>query len=80
MMTLTLYSRRACPLCDDMMIDLEMAARGRDVHVDVIDVDSDPALVDRYGLRVPVLCQGETELCFGHLDVGALNRHLHDNK
>jgi len=80
MMTLTLYSRRACPLCDDMVLDLEMAARGREIHVDVVDVDTDPALVDRYGLKVPVLCHDDTEVCHGQLDAAALNRYLHSVK
>ncbi len=76
MIQLTLYSRRGCPLCDDMMIDLEMAARGRDLEFTVVDIDTDPELVTRFGDRVPVLSHGDDELCFGHLDVAALNLRL----
>jgi predicted DCC family thiol-disulfide oxidoreductase YuxK len=75
---LTLYSRRGCPLCDDMMIDLEMAARGRDLEFEVVDIESSADLVRRFGERIPVLCEGERELCHGHLDVAALNRRLHE--
>lgn len=77
MIRLTLYSRRSCPLCDDMMIDLEMAARGRDLAFDVVDIAQDDNLVQRYGDRIPVLCDGQYEICHGRLDVAALNRRLH---
>ncbi|MBA3563296.1 MAG: glutaredoxin family protein, partial [Gammaproteobacteria bacterium] len=41
-----------CHLCDELLEDLE--ALGRGIDLDIIDVDSDPALVSRYGDRVPV--------------------------
>jgi thioredoxin reductase (NADPH) len=36
---------------------------GPDFPVVIVDVDSDPALELRYGERVPLLMDGETELC-----------------
>lgn len=72
MTELTLYSRRACPLCDEMMLDLDMALRGRDITYRVVDIDADPGLSERYGLRIPVLCLDEQELCSGHFDPACL--------
>lgn len=44
--------------------------------VTVIDVDSDPALEQRYGERVPVLLHGERELCHYHLNSAAVTDYL----
>ncbi len=73
---LTLYSRRGCHLCDEMLESLEMVLRGREATVTVVDVDTDPELSDRYGLRVPVLAAGDEELCFGRLSVDSVRRFL----
>ena len=54
MIRFTLYSRSYCHLCEDMLIALR-ALVGHAVAVDVIDVDADPALVERYDELVPVL-------------------------
>lgn len=69
---LTLYSRHHCHLCDELLAKLR--AHGYDAEV--IDVDGDPALRERYGLAVPVLCQGGAEICRYHLDVARLQAHL----
>jgi thiol-disulfide isomerase/thioredoxin len=68
-MRLTVYSRAWCHLCDELCAALAPIAERYGVPVDVIDVDSDPALDDRYGERVPVVLAGETELCHYRLDV-----------
>jgi len=70
--SLTVYSRQNCHLCDDMLKGL--AAHG--VVVQVVDVDSDTALVERYGSSVPVLCDGEQLICRYHLDMSTLKSHL----
>lgn len=70
--TLTVYSRQGCPLCDDLVLDLELALRGQSAGFEIVDIDSDPALVEKYQLKIPVLCAGDTELCFGRLDPTAL--------
>lgn len=54
MLRFTLYSRSYCHLCDDMLAALR-ALVGDDVKVDVVDVDADPVLVERYDELVPVL-------------------------
>ncbi|MGH8494898.1 MAG: glutaredoxin family protein [Gammaproteobacteria bacterium] len=59
-----------------MLEDLEAACRGREIDLEIIDVDSDPALVARYGNRVPVLLGGGAEICAGRLDSVALETFL----
>ncbi|MGB0867063.1 MAG: glutaredoxin family protein [Granulosicoccaceae bacterium] len=73
---LTVYSRQNCHLCDDLLHKLK--AHGFDANV--VDVDSNDALRERYGLAVPVLCQGDTEICRYHLDLASLQAHFDAQK
>lgn len=50
---LVLYTRRACPLCDEMKVVLARA--GAASGWSEVDVDSDPALARALGDQVPVL-------------------------
>jgi len=69
-----LYSRSYCHLCDDMLHALQRLSSEFAFTVDVIDVDADQALVDKYDELVPVLtvrrADAETEVCHYFLDEG----------
>lgn len=74
MKRLTVYSREHCPLCDELLTELGAWATPRSVPLTVVDVDADPVLARRYGLKVPLVdVSGETA-CFGHLDLAAVER------
>ena len=68
---LTVYSRRGCHLCEDLLGQLEPLLRDR-ARIDVQDIDLDAALRERYNDRVPVVCADEEELCQYHLDQPAV--------
>lgn len=70
-----LYSRPGCHLCEDVATQLEPLLRGR-ATLEIIDVDSSVALARRYGVRIPVLVDGEVELSTYPLDVERVVRHL----
>lgn len=57
MITLTIYSRPGCHLCDDMKAVVERVARssGAAVAVEEIDITTDPQLEAAYSLEIPVL-------------------------
>jgi hypothetical protein len=78
-----LYSRSYCHLCEDMLAALRafMARAGLPYTVDVVDVDADPGLVERFDELVPVLHAGPAgpELCHYFLDEAALARYLVQN-
>ena len=76
MTELTLYSRRGCHLCDDMLESLEQMLGGTGADFEVVDVDTNESLRDRYGLKVPVLAAGDEELCYGHLDIAKIENFL----
>lgn len=55
---LTIYSRPGCHLCDEMdaIVRQVIARHGDpDIVLEQIDVSTDPALLARYGLEIPVL-------------------------
>lgn len=60
MLSVTLYSRPGCRLCEDAKRDLFEALPS--VEVREIDVDSDPRLRSRYGFDIPVAVAGGREL------------------
>ena len=70
-MSLKLYGRRHCHLCEEMA----QALRSRGVAFDEIDVDGSPELKERYGRVVPVLAGADgRELCRTRLDEAALRQ------
>lgn len=57
MITLTIYSRPGCHLCDEMKEVVGRVARTapKPVTLAEVDISSDPELERRYGLEIPVL-------------------------
>jgi glutaredoxin len=51
----TLYTRVGCHLCEDAEAVLRAARPAAGFQLDLVDVDSDPELTRRYGVRVPVV-------------------------
>jgi hypothetical protein len=56
---LTIYSKPGCHLCDEMKSTVRRVLSRRTVEhticVEDIDISVDPALLDRYGVEIPVL-------------------------
>jgi glutaredoxin len=52
---LVFYTRAGCHLCDDARPLVVQLCRESGVPVREVDVDSDPALRERYGEMVPVV-------------------------
>jgi glutaredoxin-like protein DUF836 len=76
---LTLLVRAYCHLCDEMRAALAPLAAAAGARVAEIDVDSAPALEERFGERVPVLLLGAIdgpELCHYHLDATRVTKAL----
>jgi thioredoxin reductase (NADPH) len=44
--------------------------------VEMIDIDHDPVLTDRFSARIPLLAAGDTEICQYHLDEQALSNYF----
>jgi hypothetical protein len=78
---LTMYSRSYCHLCDDMLVALRALPAVAGIDIEVIDIDEEPRLLEKYDELVPVLTarQNQAEeqvLCHYFLDEGRLERFL----
>ncbi len=51
----TMYGKPGCHLCDDARIILNTLGRRYHIHLDEVDIRSDPELFRRYDIRIPVL-------------------------
>ena len=74
---LTLVQRHGCELCEQMRADLERFGRAHPLPpLEALDVDSDPQLLRRHGLHVPVLLVDGSVVCRHRLDAAELARLL----
>ncbi len=61
MRTVTFYGRPGCHLCDDAMAVIERVRAHHDFSLEIIDVESDDALLLAYLERIPVVAIDGTE-------------------
>jgi glutaredoxin len=71
-----LYTREGCHLCDDAALALERVRARAPFELAVIDVDTDPALAERYGMEVPVVLVDGKKVAKFRVDEAALLRRL----
>ena len=72
---LVVLSREGCGLCEDMLQALAELERANSIPtVTVVDVDSDPELNRRFGLKVPVLLLDGSAICHYTLNSNELLR------
>jgi glutaredoxin len=68
MITITLYSKAGCHLCDEARAYLEELAAGHDIDIQEIDIRRDPALFERYRYRIPVILVDGVERLEGRIE------------
>jgi glutaredoxin-like protein DUF836 len=74
---LVLLTRAECELCERLLLELTaLRAREPIPAVTLVDVDADPLLQRRWGLKVPVLLLDGQRVCEQRLDVPELRRLL----
>ena len=74
--TLTLYTRAGCPLCDEVAAHADALLAGTGHRLAAVDVDGDPALKARFGWDVPLLFDGDAEICRHRMDLAAFEAWL----
>jgi thioredoxin reductase (NADPH) len=78
-MTLTVLSRTYCHLCEELLAALEAFRRrvgSGSFEIRVVDIDQHPELEVVYGNKVPVLLDGNLEICHYFMNEDALTAHL----
>lgn len=73
---LSLYHRRGCHLCDEMLEAVELRIVGLDITVETVDIDNDAALTAQFGQDIPVLEADGLEICRHRLDPERFNTWL----
>lgn len=80
MSNLTLYGRTNCAHCEQLKFALDLLNNRRQAEqllpYQYVDVDTDAALQDNYGLRVPVLVYGAKVICEGVFDIETLEQDV----
>jgi len=71
-----LLEKPDCGLCAEVYRALRRVSLDVPLEVERIDVTKDPALFDRYALRIPVIRLGERELDAAGLDDRAIRAWL----
>lgn len=72
---ITVYTRTGCHLCERAEAAVARAARGR-ADVELVDIDADPDLRERYTVRVPVVAVDGREVAEFEVDPAALRAAL----
>ncbi|HIF51044.1 MAG TPA: glutaredoxin family protein [Thiotrichaceae bacterium] len=70
-LVLSLYSRAECHLCEEMLDALKQWQNRFDFRVNVIDIDQNSSLTERFAARIPLLALGDIEICEYFLDEAA---------
>ena len=76
MTTVTLYTRVGCHLCEEAERVLQRERAATPFRLDLVDVDRDPELARRYGVRVPVVAVDGVELFEYEVPVDLLRARL----
>jgi glutaredoxin len=76
MMTVTLYSRPGCHLCEEARATLERLQQSTAFQIDEIDIERDDVLHARYLERIPVVAIEGEELFDYTIDEEALIRRI----
>jgi hypothetical protein len=70
------YEKPGCGLCGEAYRALTRVRMEMPLDIERIDIESDPALFDRYAIRIPVIAAGADELDVAGLEEPALRRWL----
>ena len=77
---LLMYTRANCGLCERMREQIEAHIARSKIELKLMNIDGHAQLEKRFGERVPVLYFGDSELCFGRLDLDLLEEALADSR
>ncbi len=74
----TLYTRAACPLCDEARALLDALAATLGFTIEAVDIDADPELRSRYRYAVPVIAVEHEEIARAPIRPAALEASLRE--
>lgn len=78
--TITLYTRKSCPLCDKAKDTLLELKEEWNFHLEEIDIETSDELTERYGLMIPVVLIDGEEAGYGFVNKFDIRNRLHEKK
>jgi glutaredoxin len=72
----TMYTRSGCHLCDDALEVVAAACQASGSDYQLVDVDGDPGLRERFGEQVPVVTVDGNTVGFWRIDPQVLAQAL----
>ncbi|NHC39254.1 glutaredoxin family protein [Bacillus sp. MM2020_1] len=78
--TITLYTRKSCPLCDKAKDTLLELNRDWEFTLEEIDIESNDDLTEQYGLMIPVVYIDGVEAGFGVINKFDIRNRLQEKK
>ena len=78
--TITLYTRKICPLCDKAKDSLLELKEEWNFHLEEIDIETSDELTERYGLMIPVVLIDGEEAGYGFVNKFDIRNRLHEIK
>jgi glutaredoxin len=75
-MNVTLFSKGECGLCREAEEMLRRLGRRLSLELEIVDIEGDPALFERYRDRVPVVAVAGREIAAAPLDEELLRASL----
>jgi len=72
----TMYTRDGCHLCDDALTVVAAACTASGSDYELVDIDRDPLLRERYGEQVPVVTVDGQTVGFWRIDGDVLREAL----
>lgn len=76
MVTVEIYSKSDCCLCDDAKAVLDRVRADIPFELQEIDIESDPELLRTYGAQIPVVFIGGLKAFKFHVDEAELRHKL----
>ena len=76
MSELLFYSRNGCHLCEAVEAEVAGHAAAAGLTFRKVDVDTDAALMEQFGVRVPVVVHGETVVDEGRVEPARVRDYL----
>ena len=71
-----LYTRIGCHLCEEMEHEVSTLESKLNFKTDIITINDNQQLEERYGEKVPVLSHGDDSICEYVLDEKALSKAI----
>ncbi len=76
-MTFNFYYRQGCHLCEDMYALLRPYEQTHVLTINMLNIDKDPQLKEKYHQLIPVLSDAEdNEICHYFFDKVSFEKHL----